>query len=489
MTIQVNDMIGRYRLIQWLGQGGMASVYKAFDIRLERYVAIKVILATAENTGNYLKRFEREAKALAQLSHHHIVKVLDYGEHDGAPYLVMEYVPGGTMKDRMGVAVPFSEAAATLVPVGQALEYAHKHHIVHRDVKPANILISESGQPMLSDFGIAKREAGEVTTDLTATGAAIGTPDYMAPEQGMGQTVDGRADVYSLGIIFYELVTGKKPYTADTPMALVLKHATQPMPSPRQFVPGLPEKVEAVLSRALAKKPENRYASMEDFTAALEDLAQMKTSGSLRDKFIGRSSLKGTAKMQEPLLPYTSEITAVSQKQDTPRKLLRWGLQLIITLAVGLSIVALALLWGSSYVISSVMQNAAKNGAFYSFQKTETQTLTEQEVRDSIINSIQPYTGDWLKDAQVDFKYPDQVWLNLKTSSGTYDVLMKVKAYNNVPQFSLVKINNTQMFIIGGIISSGVNRGFLQGLTSVKTRVSDISIDENKLSYTVGPME
>jgi len=267
--------IGRYQLITRLGEGGMATVYKALDTRLEREVAVKLIRREAfssEVVGLVLKRFDREAKALARLSHPNIVNIYDYGEHDGSPYLVMQYVAGGTLRQKIGRPIAYSKAVELLLPVARALEYAHERDILHRDVKPGNILLGQRGEPLLSDFGIAKlMESHEVGT-LTGTNVGVGTPEYMAPEQGMGQTVDGRADIYALGIIFYELLTGHKPFTADTPMAVILKHVIEPLPSPRQFAPDLPSRVEAVLNTALAKKPEGRYANMTALIGALEEL-------------------------------------------------------------------------------------------------------------------------------------------------------------------------------------------------------------------------
>jgi len=273
MQSLVGQDVGRYHIVDQLGEGGMATVYKAYDNRLERNVAIKVIRSDQKQDTAFHRRFEREAKSLAQLSHTNIVKVLDYGEYEDEPYVVMEYLPGGTLKQKLGKPMDYRQAAKILSPVARALEYAHLHKIIHRDVKPANILLSESGQPMLSDFGIAKILEAEGMTQLTSTGVGIGTPEYMAPEQGFGRAIDQRADVYALGVVFYELVTGKRPFLADTPLAVLMKHMTDPLPPPRDFVPGLPEVVEKVIFKAMAKKPENRFQDMGAFASALESLA------------------------------------------------------------------------------------------------------------------------------------------------------------------------------------------------------------------------
>lgn len=286
----IGQSLGRYHVLEQLGEGGMATVYKAFDTRLERNVAIKVILPSRQQDEKFLKRFEREARALAQLSHPNIVKVLDYGDHEGVPFLVMEYIPGGTLKQKVGKPIPWQEAARLIAPIARALEYAHQQKIVHRDIKPANILLTQSGEPMLSDFGIAKILESEETVDLTGTGVGIGTPDYMAPEQGSGQAVDHRTDIYALGIVFYELVTGRKPYQADTPMAVMIKKITDPLPRPKQFAPGLPDSVERALLKALMKNPGERYADMGAFANALEIIST--PGGSMLDEDATRDELE-----------------------------------------------------------------------------------------------------------------------------------------------------------------------------------------------------
>ncbi len=274
MTQLIGQSLGRYHVLEQLGEGGMATVYKAYDTRLERDVALKVIRRNAfpeDQLDHILKRFEREAKALARLSHPNIVGIMDYGDHEGAPYLVMEYLPGGTLKQRLGKPMPWQEAVRILIPIAEALGFAHEHSIVHRDVKPSNILLTEKGQPMLSDFGIAKILEGADNQSLTTTGLGVGTPEYMAPEQWTGQA-GTLSDLYSLGVLLYEMVTGRKPYTADTPAAILLKQTSEPLPRPSLYARDLPDGIEKILLKALAKKPEDRYETMAAFAAAMENL-------------------------------------------------------------------------------------------------------------------------------------------------------------------------------------------------------------------------
>jgi serine/threonine-protein kinase len=273
MQNYVGQQIDRYRITERLGMGGMAVVYKAYDTRLERDVALKLIRTEAippEQYERLMKRFEREAKSQARFDHKHIVHIYDYGEVDGSPYLVMAFISGGTLKDRLHGHVDWRQAIRWLIPVAEALSYAHQHGIVHRDVKPANILFDEEDQPILTDFGIAKvLETDEAT--LTGTGLGVGTPEYMAPEQWQGKT-SAATDQYALGVVLYELITGRKPYAADTPAAVAILQATEPLSPPSKLVTDIPESVEKVLYKALARNPEDRYENMGEFALALRGL-------------------------------------------------------------------------------------------------------------------------------------------------------------------------------------------------------------------------
>lgn len=280
----IGQSFGRYHILEQLGEGGMATVYRAYDTRLDADVAVKVIRRSAfapDQLEQVLKRFEREAKSLAKLSHANIVGVIDYGEYEGAPYLVMEYLPGGTLKLKLGQPMSCREAARILLPIARALDFAHRKGMAHRDVKPSNILITADGDPMLTDFGIAKILEAQEGATLTGTGVGIGTPEYMAPEQWTGQAGPS-SDIYSLGVVFYEMLTGRKPYEADTPAAVLLKQASDPLPNPRNYVPDLPYQAEHVLLRALAKKTEDRFASMGEFAASLEALASEPTVSAIK---------------------------------------------------------------------------------------------------------------------------------------------------------------------------------------------------------------
>jgi serine/threonine protein kinase len=267
MAIQglAGKTLGKYRLVEQLGRGGMAEVYKAYQPGLDRYVAVKVMHSFLSEDKDFLARFQREAKLVASMRHPNIVQVHDFDVESGLSYMVMEFIDGETLKGRLqnleekNQWISIDEAVRISLLVGSALKYAHRLGMVHRDVKPANVMIDKQGNVILTDFGIAKIFSGGGATQLTATGAMVGTPSYMAPEQGMGQPGDERSDIYSLGVMLYQLVTGRLPYEADTPLAVVIKHINESLPMPRQANPEVPESVERVILKAMAKNPDDRY--------------------------------------------------------------------------------------------------------------------------------------------------------------------------------------------------------------------------------------
>ena len=273
MQNYIGQHIERYRITERLGEGGMAVVYKAYDTRLERNVALKLIRTEAipqERHNRLMQRFEHEAKAQAGFSHPNIVPVYDYGVEQGLPYLVMKYLAGGTLKEKLTGPLPSQQALRWLIPIASALSYAHEVGVVHRGVKPSNIIFDQEERPILTDFGIAKiLETTDIS--LTGTGLGVGTPEYMAPEQWQGQA-SAASDQYALGVVLYELLTGEKPYTAETPLAVALKQMSEPLRRPRDLVESIPENVENLLYKTLAPNPEDRFESMSRFHGVLENL-------------------------------------------------------------------------------------------------------------------------------------------------------------------------------------------------------------------------
>ncbi|MBN2386694.1 MAG: serine/threonine protein kinase [Anaerolineales bacterium] len=269
--------IGKYRILEPLGRGGMAQVYKAYHPQLDRYVAVKVLRSDLVEEVEFLARFRREARSVAALRQANIVQVYDFDVQDEMYYMVMELLEGDTLKAHLnafrqrGEHLPLGEVVRILNDVLAGLSYAHGEGVIHRDLKPANIMLTRKGQAVLTDFGIAQIVGG---TQYTISGALMGTLNYMAPEQGRDGKCDVRSDIYSLGIVFFEMLTGTVPFDADTPLAILMKHINDPLPMPHKIDPNIPEPFERVALKALAKNPGDRYQTAVEMTAALNEAAQ-----------------------------------------------------------------------------------------------------------------------------------------------------------------------------------------------------------------------
>jgi serine/threonine protein kinase len=270
MDTLIGQTIGPYKITEKVGEGGMAVVYKGYQQSLNRYVAVKVLRGELAEDEQFVSRFRQEALAVAGLSHPNILHVYDAGVAFGMYYIVMAYVDGGSLRDLIAQGPLEIEYAISIAgQLADALDHAHRQGLVHRDVKPNNILISRDGRPLLTDFGIAKA-LGE-SKGLTRTGTAIGTPEYMAPEQIQGQQVDGRTDIYALGIVLYEMLVGWAPFGTTTPVATLYKQVNEPPPPLRQANINVPAWLESVVTKALAKRPQERYQSAGEFAEALRE--------------------------------------------------------------------------------------------------------------------------------------------------------------------------------------------------------------------------
>jgi serine/threonine-protein kinase len=315
---------GRYRLESKLGSGGMSTVFLARDETLQRWVAVKVMHREMSDQPDQLERFRREARAVAQLSHPNVVAVIDAGEDGGFPYIVFEYVEGETLKrriDRLG-RLPVDEAAAYAIEIGRGLAAAHAQRLIHRDVKPQNVLIDPEGRAKVTDFGIARSLESD---GLTKTGRVLGTTDYVAPEQAMGEGVDARGDVYSLGVLLYEMLTGEVPFQADTLVGVAMKHVNQRMPDVQERRPEVSSALAAVIERATSKDPKKRYPDMISFLGELEGALEVEVARS------GRAH--GEA---------TNVLDAVPSRRKllTPRRVSAAGVLLVLAATVAALLIA-----------------------------------------------------------------------------------------------------------------------------------------------------
>ncbi len=267
--------LGKYEIGPLIGEGGMAQVYKGRHPALKRDVAIKLIHTQLIDRQGFIERFQREAQLVAALRHPNIVQVFDFDTQDGVFYMVMEFIDGSTLSAKLGQMrsekklLPLSQVNDLLLSLSNALDYAHAQGMIHRDIKPGNVMFTSKGQPVLTDFGLAKIVGGSTQT---TSGLVVGTPMYMSPEQAYGEPGDARSDIYSLGVMLFELVTGSPPFQGNTPLSILYKQVNEPLPSPRKINPRLPESIEQIVIKATAKKPEYRYQTCGELAEALRNV-------------------------------------------------------------------------------------------------------------------------------------------------------------------------------------------------------------------------
>jgi basic membrane lipoprotein Med (substrate-binding protein (PBP1-ABC) superfamily)/ABC-type branched-subunit amino acid transport system substrate-binding protein/predicted Ser/Thr protein kinase len=350
---------GPYKIVAPLGEGGMAAVYRAYQPSVDRFVALKVLPSYFAKDPAFVGRFEQEAKMLAKLQHVHILPVHDYGQAEGYTYFVMPFVDTGNLADMLkGEPLPLPQIQKIITQVAGALDHAHGLGVVHRDIKPSNVLIDRAGNCLLADFGIAKMVEG--TTAFTQTGGIIGTPAYMSPEQIRGEKLDGRSDIYSLGVILYEMATGRAPYRAETPAAIFVKHLHDPLPPPHLYYPDIPEGVERVILKALAKERNDRFKTAGEMAAALAQ----GIAGELMRAPTAPSAGVPSAAAELPPAPRRLEATEaaplpVKEKRPLPKWV--WGLVGLVALAV--IVVALISLLGGGGAEPTPTAEVASAGA------------------------------------------------------------------------------------------------------------------------------
>jgi serine/threonine protein kinase/predicted negative regulator of RcsB-dependent stress response len=347
MPFKPGEQVGPYRIMEKLGRGGMATVFKAYHANLDRYVAIKVLHPAFMEDPNFIARFQREARVVAKLEHPNIIPVYDFAEHEGKTYLVMKYVEGETLKARL-LRKPLSpeEGIRVIETVGEALSFAHKQDILHRDVKPSNVMIGDDGQIYLTDFGLARiASAGESTL---SSDMMIGTPQYISPEQALGtRELDAGTDIYSFGVLIYEIVVGQVPFSSDTPFSIIHDHIYTPLPLPRAVNPNVPEVIERLLLKALSKEREDRFETIEQMVKAFkmsirgEELPEQWVDP---DTYVGPAVVLAEAQTQPPV-PVPDEFTTPPPEPVKKGKRKRWWLAIPITLGLCLcAFVAIAII-------------------------------------------------------------------------------------------------------------------------------------------------
>jgi hypothetical protein len=325
MSFAIGENVGPYRIIEQLGQGGMATVFKAYHAALDRYVAIKVLHPAFKEEPNFLSRFQREARVVARLEHPNIVPIYDFAEHKGQPYLVMKFIEGQTLKARLNEKPLTKEEAVEIVDaVGGALAHAHKQGVLHRDVKPSNVLLSPDGSIYLADFGLARMAQAGAST--LSKDVMLGTPQYISPEQGQGVSdLDQGTDIYSFGVLLYEMVVGRVPFNADTPFSIIHDHIYTPLPLPSTLNPNVPQVVERVLLKSLAKDRKDRFENVEQQVIAFRKAVVEGEGAFLETKAVQPAAEDGSrGETSTPIIPVDviDGDKGAAERERPPRK--RW---------------------------------------------------------------------------------------------------------------------------------------------------------------------
>ncbi len=482
------DLIGKtirnYQIVEEIGRGGMGTVYRAQQPSLNRSVAIKVLAPNLAQDKEFFDRFKQEALATAALDHPNIIHVYDTGEENEIHYIAMEYIGGGNLFTRMkklAAPMPPLEAIPIAAQIALALDYAHRRNIVHRDVKPSNILLDSEGRAVLSDLGIARALEG---TRLTHTGITMGTPEYMSPEQAEGKPLDGRADLYSLGVVLFEMLTGRTPFQADTPLVMLYKQIHDQPPDPTKVNAKIPKKLGAVLQKSLAKDPAKRFAIGQQMANALLASVpgarmQPVTPGATVQvqptkevvantldtaRAVGARTLRGVGRFLLVLLQRTIEALLAAAV-------------LIVLLTILLSIVF-------SFVIARYAQSALSNYAwnFSDFGPTKPYVLTSSYFKQYATPYATNSTFGTISEADLAFAAPDQVRLSAKILGNPVTLDGMVFPSNGVPQLQLQHLNSMPLPIVDNIISNGINQGMQDGWSKSPVRVVRFIVTDTSLT-------
>ncbi len=371
---------GRYRVVRKLGGGGMADVYLCEDLTLGRHVAVKVLLQRYLNDPTFVERFRREAKAAAGLNQQNLVAIYDWGELDGTYYIVMEYVEGETLKDliRRRDRLSGNESVAVTLQLLAAVDFAHRSGIVHRDIKPQNVMLDRDGTVKVMDFGIAR--AGD--SGMTEAGSILGTAQYLAPEQAKGQPVDERSDLYSVGVVLYEMLTGTVPFKGDSAVTVALKHVNEVPREPSELVPGMPYALNQIVLKAMAKDPADRYQSAAAFA---RDLRAAKEGGPVQAAAFDAGGER-TRVMSAAGLTAAGATSVLDQPRPPRRKKSKWPLVLVILLLAIIVAVAVALWWtmsGDKVAVPGVI-GLSKAAAVKALEKDGFKAGVQQEYSDRV---------------------------------------------------------------------------------------------------------
>lgn len=482
----IGKTLGNYQIVEEIGRGGMGTVYRAYQASLNRWVALKVLAQSLSQDEEFFKRFKQEALATAALDHPNIVHVYDAGEEQGMHYIAMEYIGGGNLSARLKERGPMSpvEAVSIAAQIAMALDFAHRNKIVHRDVKPSNILLDTEGRAVLSDLGIAHALEG---TRLTQTGATMGTPEYMSPEQAQGKPLDGRADLYSLGVVLFEMLTGRVPFQADSPLATMYKQIHEPVPDLRKLNSKISGKLAAVLKRVLAKDPAQRFVTGQQMA---NDLLAAVPEARIRFTMPGATIPKVTPKQVAAATLDTARDIGAQTARGFGRfllALLQRTIEAVIAATVLITLLSVLLAFVISFVIAQYAQNTLREyrWEFADLSPTKPYVLDGAYFKNHATPYITNHTFGAISDAGIAFAPPNQIHLTAKILGNPAKLEGVVSINDGLPQVQLQKLNGLPLPVIDSIVSNGINQGLRDGWSNAPVRAKRVLVTETTLTMKV----
>jgi tRNA A-37 threonylcarbamoyl transferase component Bud32 len=494
MSNLIGTRLDKYEIRDVIGRGGMATVYRAYQESLNREVAVKVLAGQLAQDEDFRQRFDREAKAVAQLSHPNILPVYDYGE-DGEQdlvYFVTQLIEGGTLSRRLGEPLPVAEALRIADGVAQALDYAHRHGIIHRDVKPSNILLAEDGRPLLTDFGIAHIMQ---ETRLTQTGTSMGTAQYMSPEQAKGEPLGPRADVYSLAVVLYEMLVGRPPFEADTDIAILHQQVYEPPPPPRQRRSDIPRRLERVLLKALSKDPARRYPT----AGALAQAWERALKGGILPL------RRGANPTGPPLAAEAEPATIIREgrrvaapriqlpsRQRVGRFLLRatrWVFGKLVAVLVVLAVVSAVILVSGAFALSAVVERtlSAQDWGWEHWDGRQDSVILEGDIQQPLRDAVEPYALDAARELSADFSPPDVVAVAGRIGQRAVTLQARLSVREGVLHIQLERLNAIPLYVVGGIVSNGINRGMDSAWQEAPARLATLEVRDDRIRVVLEP--
>jgi hypothetical protein len=486
----IGQTLGQYRIVEQIGKGGMATVFKAYQPGLDRYVAVKVLAPIHAEQAGFNARFGREARAIANLHHPNILPVYDSGQERDYSFIAMRYVDGSrTLRDVMADGPDLARAADLIGQVAAALDHAHARGIIHRDVKPSNVLM-DGDWALLSDFGLAKMT--EPVTTLTGPGVGLGTPAYMSPEQGQALPLNYRSDIYSLGVVLFEMLTGQIPHNAETPFAIILKRITEPLPLPRSLNPAIPEPVERALLKALANNPDDRFDSAGALAQAVRaGMRGLAPAEVLAPAAPSAQPPPGTAPTapaadQPDSAPTPSKGTvltitvpawakpAAAKVGKVSLRTLGWLLRAVGPIVVILLAALAALLVLGAFGASTLLEKGIAGAAWVPIYPDQDIVFSQDAATEAVMTAARLYLPGSVEVSEVDFVRPDRVYVKgtLFGSETTLDCTLTSE--QGMLEFGLERIGETRLYVLGSILSGGINRG-------LKTLLQERSLEVERL--------